>query len=405
MKIHPGRTIGELVAVLSYVTDTQNDKRVFHGWKVAIAALGICRGLSRKDAKNAFYAGLLHDIGGVGLPLHVIHYLSLNNKASQNILLSHPIIGAQLVSNIPGFGPAAKFILDHHEWINGNGYPRAKTKKDIPLGAQIIRVCDALDIVLNHEPGINTQKLGKLLRARVNKEYSQKIFAALMEFLRKDDFLCRLRGDSEIIRAFKQAKRTAGFINVPSKIDAIGQALKIAAEISDMKHPYTYGHSLRVSRYALSIALAMKLDHDRVTRVKWAALMHDIGKISVSRKILDKPGKLSDREFKKIHQHVRLTEEIMFMIPSLSEITPLAASHHEYFDGSGYPHGLKDKQIPLETKIITVCDAFDAMISNRPYREGGSLESSCREIKRLSGKQFDPEVVKFAIPIFHSLGL
>jgi putative nucleotidyltransferase with HDIG domain len=172
-----------------------------------------------------------------------------------------------------------------------------------------------------------------------------------------------------------------------------------------MKHPYTSGHSIRVSRYALAIALAMKLSHDQVTLIKWAALIHDIGKINVSRFVLNKRAKLNYREYGEIKKHPGYTGHILGLIPSLHPVIPIAANHHEHFDGSGYPAGLKGKEIPIGARIVAACDAFDAMTANRPYRIPLAPRSACREIKRCSGKHFDPEVVRVALPLFCNLSL
>jgi len=172
-----------------------------------------------------------------------------------------------------------------------------------------------------------------------------------------------------------------------------------------MKHPYASGHSLRVSRYAMAIALAMRLSHDETTRIRWAGLIHDIGKVSVPRNILDKPGSLTPEEFQEVKKHVVYTKDIMQMMPSLKEIIPVAACHHEYFDGSGYPQGLKGQEIPLGARILTICDAFDAMISNRPYRNPLTPEQACQEIEKLAGKQFDPGLTAKAVQLFRSFGL
>jgi HD-GYP domain-containing protein (c-di-GMP phosphodiesterase class II) len=204
---------------------------------------------------------------------------------------------------------------------------------------------------------------------------------------------------------FKDMQNKIGPIHIPPKIDAIGTTLEVVSQIIDMKHPYSSGHSLRVSRYAIAIALVMNLSHDEITRIKWAGLIHDIGKLYVSRRILSKRSNLTSGEYKKVKEHAHFTREITSMIPSLKDIVPIASSHHEYFDGSGYPLGLKNGQIPLGARILCICDAFDAMTSNRPYRNPLTPEATCREIARLSGKQFDPDIAKLALPLFKNLGL
>jgi putative nucleotidyltransferase with HDIG domain len=176
------------------------------------------------------------------------------------------------------------------------------------------------------------------------------------------------------------------------------------AQIIDMKHPFTAGHSLRVSRYALTIALAMKLPHDDITRIRWAGLLHDIGKLTVLRRLLDKPTQLTPEEYRMIQKHAKQTYTIMDLMPSLRDITLIAAAHHERADGSGYPFGLKGEEIPLGARILSICDAFDAMTSNRPYRQPLTFGEAADEIEKLAGKQFDAEIVRHAIPLLRNVG-
>jgi len=160
MKINPSKTVNELVSALSYVADIERGKNIYHAWRVAILSTRFAKNRVGSQAlKYIFYASLLHDIGGIGFPYHIIHYLKRNDKMSRHVLLSHPIIGAQLVSNIPEMSEVAKLILDHHEWVNGRGYPRQKTKNNIPFGSQVIRLADSLDIALQTGRYHNLKKL------------------------------------------------------------------------------------------------------------------------------------------------------------------------------------------------------------------------------------------------------
>ncbi|MGE5197095.1 MAG: HD-GYP domain-containing protein [Deltaproteobacteria bacterium] len=406
MKTDPTKTVSELINIITYVTDIDEDKKIYHSWRVAIISARICGDIANaKKIKSVFYAGLLHDIGGVGFPYHIIHYLKRNDKTSKNILLSHPIIGAQLVSSIPQMAYPAKLILDHHEWINGQGYPRAKSGKSIPLGSQLIRIADTADIILQGGRIRTFADLKKRMSKNTGQEYSWPLFENSMRLLAKGRFFQKIRGHKNVPDLFRDTQEGIGPIHIPQRIDAIGTTLEVVSQIIDMKHPYSSGHSLRVSRYAMAIALAMNLSHDETTQVKWAGLIHDIGKLNVPRRILGKRAKLTSKEYKKVKEHAHFTAEILDLIPTLKDIVPIAASHHEHFDGLGYPLGLKENQISVGARILGICDAFDAMTSNRPYRNPLTPEVACREIKRQAGKQFDPQIVKLSLPLFRNLGL
>lgn len=384
----------------------EGGKNNYHAWRVSILSAHFAKNIaSPRKLKDIFYAALLHDIGAAGFSLHIIHYLKSNNKANRYILLSHPIVSAQLVSNIPQMTAAAKLILDHHEWINGEGYPRAKLERNIPTGAQVIRLADSIDIALQNGRLSRLRELKTKLSLNIDKEYPKALFTRAFNILKHNKFFYRIHSRLNIPKIFKETKSEVGLIHIPNKIDAIGTTLEVISQIIDMKHPYNSGHSLRVSRYALAIALALNLDHDEITRIKWAGLIHDIGKFSVSRFVMNKPGELTKKEFQTVKKHAQITQDIMQMIPTLKEIAPIASSHHEYFDGSGYPQGLKGDQVPLGARILVVCDAFDAMTSNRPYRQPLSPQAAAAEIEKLAGIQFDPQITKVARPLFINLGL
>lgn len=408
MRTQPAKTIDELLSALTYIIDLEEGKENYHSWRTAILAAHFSQNIKNaKKIRDIFYAGLLEDIGAAGLSTHIVNYLKRDNKDDRYILLSHPIIGAQLTSNIPQMTAAAKLILDHHEWINGRGYPRGKIEKNILLGSRIIRLADSIDVALQNEP-LDKNKLSELknkMSEGIGKEYSGELFSYAFDILNKDNLFSKICAQGDIPSLFKETKDKIGFIRLPSKIDAIGTTLEVVSQVIDMRHPYNAGHSVRVSRYAMAIALAMNLSHDEITRVKWAGLIHDIGKFSISRFIMNKPGSLTQEEFQIVKKHATITYEIMNMLPSLKDVAPIACGHHEYFDGSGYPRGLKGDQTPLGARILVVCDAFDAMTSNRPYRQPLTPPEACQEIEKLSGRQFDPEIAKFAQPLFLNLGL
>jgi putative nucleotidyltransferase with HDIG domain len=404
MRINPTKCVAEIISVLSYISDVEGTRKLYHSWKVAILAKNISeRQINDEKRRDLFYAALLHDIGGISLPFHIIHYLLRQEKVYRNIVISHPIVGAGLTAQIPQMNAASKYILDHHEWIDGTGYPRAKTKEFIPLEAQILRIADAIDILLQSKKYSKLALLIKRLKKNAGREFDVKLLDKAIAVLKQNRLFDRITDEKNIVGLFKHAFAETGFIHIPRRSDAIGKTLETAAEVIDMKHPYTAGHSLRVGHYSMQVAKAMKLSHDDITKIKWAGLLHDIGKVNLERKILDKPDSLSKAEYHRVQEHANLTNEIMNLITELKFLAPIASSHHEYFDGSGYPYGLKGEFIPLGSRVISICDAFDAMISNRPYRKNLSPKTACSQIKKRSGRQFDPAIVKIAIPILKNL--
>jgi len=162
----------------------------------------------------------------------------------------------------------------------------------------------------------------------------------------------------------------------------------------DAKSAWTKGHSERVTNYAISIAKEMGLKDKDIETLRTAALLHDIGKLGTYDVILDKHEKLTEEEADLIKRHPEKGEEILRPISQLKDILPIIRSHHERIDGSGYPDGLKNGDIPFLARIITVADTFDSMTSDRPYRLKATKEDAISELKKYSGTQFDPEVVE-----------
>ena len=169
------------------------------------------------------------------------------------------------------------------------------------------------------------------------------------------------------------------------------QALSAAIE---QKDPYTQGHSQRVCNLAELIGKEFKLTTYEIEQLRYAAILHDIGKIGIPENILNKPGSLSKEELEQIKKHTIMGVKILQKIDFLREAMYIMENHHEYYDGSGYPAGLAREEIPFLSRIITLADAYDAMTTKRPYRDALSPQYAYNEIKEKSGSQFDPEVVR-----------
>lgn len=168
---------------------------------------------------------------------------------------------------------------------------------------------------------------------------------------------------------------------------------KALAKTVDAKDPYTYGHSEAVTNYTLQIAEEMGFNEEKLRLLEIGGRLHDMGKIGVAEHILNKPGGLTDEEFKEIQRHPEIGARILQDTSSLKGIRDLILYHHERFDGKGYPTRLKGKDIPLGARIMAVADTFDAMTSHRAYRKALPRKVAVAEIKNCSGTQFDPEIV------------
>jgi len=170
-------------------------------------------------------------------------------------------------------------------------------------------------------------------------------------------------------------------------LQALGDAL-------DLKDRETEGHSRRVTAFTMAIARAMGLPGETVATIARGAFLHDIGKMAIPDKILNKPGKLDAEETTIMREHCFKGYQIVKKIPFLTDACDIIYSHQERFDGTGYPRGLRGKEIPLGARIFSVADTLDAITSDRPYRKARPLGAARQEIQDWSGRQFDPEVVE-----------
>lgn len=171
-----------------------------------------------------------------------------------------------------------------------------------------------------------------------------------------------------------------------STVEALSSAI-------DAKDPYTYGHSRRVARFSVAICEELGMSKNKSRLVELASLLHDIGKIGTPESILHKPGALKPEEFEKMKEHPARGAEILSNIGEFGEIIKWIRHHHEWYDGRGYPDGIAAEEIPLEARIITIADAFDAMTSDRPYRKGMPPPEVMKVMDEYTSRQFDPNIL------------
>jgi len=175
-------------------------------------------------------------------------------------------------------------------------------------------------------------------------------------------------------------------------LEALGSAL-------DLKDAETEGHCQRVTAFTISIAKSMPVPRAYLSVLARAAFLHDIGKMAIPDNILRKAGPLNDQEKQIMRKHCQIGYDMLIRIPFLRDAAEIVLAHQEFFDGTGYPRGLKGEQIPLGARIFTIADSLDAMISDRPYRKALPMSHAREEIKRCAGTQFDPKVVQVFLSI------
>jgi response regulator RpfG family c-di-GMP phosphodiesterase len=170
--------------------------------------------------------------------------------------------------------------------------------------------------------------------------------------------------------------------------------MRAIIEALDAKDSFTYGRSRRVALYARKMFEALGAPSIEIGKIELAGLLHDIGMIGVSEEILNKTEKLTAEEYEEIKKHVEYSMLILGDIKQLGDVVKMIKYHHEHFDGTGYPFGLKGKEIPIGARVIAIADAFDGMISNRAFRDALSAEQAWKTIVSRAGTQFDPNLIK-----------
>lgn len=176
------------------------------------------------------------------------------------------------------------------------------------------------------------------------------------------------------------------------------------AKVFDMRNPYVGGHAAQVAIYAVSIAQELGLPQERIELVRQAAFLHDIGKLAIPEVILHKPGKLTPIEYEFVKKHTDIGADLLASTEGLKHLAPFVRHHHERWDGAGYPLGLKGNKIPLEARILNVCDSVETMASDRPYHRSNSVEEIVKEVLDCAGTQFDPEVANVFVALVQRRG-
>jgi HD-GYP domain-containing protein (c-di-GMP phosphodiesterase class II)/FixJ family two-component response regulator len=214
-----------------------------------------------------------------------------------------------------------------------------------------------------------------------------------------EDITERKVAQGELVKAKERlerrvAERTAELARANEELQRSYNDTIIAITAAmDAKDSYTRGHSERVRDIAMGIGDKLKLPADSLKKLSYAALLHDIGKIGVSDLLLTKKGGLTKEEYEEVKMHPVIGGRLVGEIELLKEVAPIIAAHHEHFDGSGYPKGLKGQEIPIEARIIGVADAYESMISDRPYRKAYDMKEVLRRLEAASGSQLDPNII------------
>ena len=295
---------------------------------------------------------------------------------------------------------AAVYSLDEH-W-NGQGLPDRLFGKDIPLLARICAVAQHLDLFCSDT---GPDKAVEVLLERSGTWYDPEVVRAAESMHREGTLweLCLPDSDPAALQPAVMALDPGHSSSLASHdIDLICSGF---ADVVDAKSPFTFRHSVGTTEAAVLIGNAMGLSPERVEVVRRAALLHDIGMLSVPNIVLDKPAPLTSEEWARVHRHPLLSQEILSRVRAFGQVAELAAQHHERLDGSGYPLRLTDGQISLESRILTAADVFTALWESRSYRDDLSPADIRRELAQEVPSRLDGDTFDAALSVMDQLAL
>lgn len=296
--------------------------------------------------------------------------------------------GAQIVHEL-GFPPAAAEAvraLDEH-W-DGRGRPRRLKGEEIPLLARIACLGQTADVFLLMR---GRDAARDMVRGRRGRWFDPRVADAFLGIGDDDPLWDALDNAADpVVVARHDPHLQADRAPDEERIDAIAEAF---AQVVDAKSSHTPNHSLRVSEFAQAIGRQMGYDEDHLRMLRRAGLLHDIGKLGISTAVLDKPGRLTDDEFREIQMHPVYGERILQQVSAFAPIAFLAGAHHERLDGRGYPRGLRAADLTTDARIITVADVYEALTADRPYREGMPTLKALGVMVEQAGTAFDPQVL------------
>lgn len=424
--------LSEVLGAFSYALDITEGQPEGHCVRACWigCAIGEALGFSPGEMRALFYAILLKDLGcssnaariselyladdlrfkksfklvGSGLP-QVLGFVFANTGrnapfsaragAIANILKNGPAIAHEMILSrcergadiarklrFPDAVANGIYALDEH-W-DGSGKPDGLKGEDIPMHARIALLSQVAEVF--HAHGGPAAASAEIAR-RSGTWFDPVVAAAFLKATEAPGFWPMLTSPMLEARLFARLDADEELVVDEDYLDDIAEAF---GEVVDAKSPFTGGHSVRVCSYASDIARSLDYDPARRRWLRRGALLHDIGKLGVSNTILDKPGSLDDEEWQVMRSHAVQTRMILGRISSFGDLAPLAAAHHERLDGGGYPLGLGSDEIGMETRIITVCDFFDALTADRPYRKAMPVDDALALIGRNVGQAVDP---------------
>jgi putative nucleotidyltransferase with HDIG domain len=302
---------------------------------------------------------------GKSFPRRLIKAISLGFEQKRNnaeVIGARCERGAEIARKVGMSSACAAAIRSLDEHWSGEGYSEHRKGNEIPILSRIMNVSQTLEVFASmRDPAEGVRVVGE----RSGTWFDPEI-VRIVQSLENDKELWKRVRSKEAREYVVQMEPGSAVRATAERIDSMCRAF---AEVIDAKSPYTFTHSMGVAEAAVDISEGLGLAPQTIRMVRRAALLHDIGKLSVSNAILEKPGKLNEEEWKVMKMHPVYTKRILEKISGFEHLAFVAAAHHERLDGLGYPDGLTSEQLPLTARIICVADVYQALTEKRPYRD------------------------------------
>ena len=314
----------------------------------------------------------------------LVHIFQNGGEIAQELMETRCDRGAEIARKMrfPESVVAAIRAFDEH-W-DGGGMPAATCGEAIPLYSRIALLSQVVDVF---QMANGPEAAMREAEHRAGAWFDPSVVSAFARIAARPDFWAMLRSADLQTAIFDLEPAQQRRLVDEDYLDDIAAAF---AQVIDSKSPYTSGHSERVTLFADLIAEQLDMAPQSRRWLKRAALLHDIGKLGVSNSILDKPAKLDAEEWAAMQMHSTLGETILSRIGALSDLAFIAGAHHERLDGKGYPRGLREETLPLEVRIVTTADIFDALTADRPYRPAMPIAKALAIMTEMLGTQIDP---------------
>lgn len=368
-------SLSQVLSALSFAIELTGGAMRGHSLRTCLLGMRIAAeaGFNAEEKTSLYYALLLKDVG------------------NEEILSLRCERGASIASKLGMGSLAADAINNLEEYWDGSGTPYGLCGREIPKLSRLAAIAQHLDVF---SIGKSPHLAIKSMREWSGSRFDPELVEAAVALARRNALwgACKASDKVEVTRAAVLALDPHHRHHLDD--DQIDKICEAFAEIVDAKSHFTFRHSIGVAQTARAIAETLNLSPDRVRLVWRAALLHDLGKLSISNRILDKKTRLTDAEWEAVKEHPGLTRKILEQIAPFREIAIVAGEHHEKLDGSGYPNGLTASDLSLESRIIAVADVYSALSEDRPYRAGLGLAEILPILNGLSGRKLDKECIE-----------